>query len=67
MRGAVAAQGLRAAVPRPTQTWVADTQCDGFAEECRRQTRLAAAADLADTDLAAFLGAAFDDIEQLRT
>jgi hypothetical protein len=44
--------------------WVPDTRSPGFAEECRRQTRLAAAYDLVDSDLAAFLGAGFDDVER---
>jgi hypothetical protein len=57
-RAALRAKGLR-----PVQIWVPDTQRPGFAQECRRQSRLAAAADLADADLLAFLGAALDDIE----
>lgn len=31
---------LRAAGLRPVQIWVADTRAPGFAEECRRQSRL---------------------------
>ena len=31
---------LRAAGLRPVQIWVADTRVPGFAEECRRQSRL---------------------------
>ncbi len=31
---------LRAAGLRPVQVWVADTRAPGFAEECRRQSRL---------------------------
>jgi Protein of unknown function (DUF3018) len=53
---------LRAAGLRPVQIWVPDTRRPGFAEECRRQSRLAAAADAADADLDAFLDAALDDL-----
>ena len=45
---------LRQAGLRPVQIWVPDTRRPGFAEECRRQSRLAAEADLADADLATF-------------
>ncbi len=54
---------LRDAGLRPVQIWVPDTRRPGFAEECRRQLRLAAASDRADRDLAAFLDAALGDIE----
>jgi hypothetical protein len=54
---------LRAAGLRPIQIWALDTRHPGFAEEARRQTRLAAASDLADRDLLAFLDAGFADIE----
>lgn len=36
---------LRAAGLRPVQLWVPDTSAPGFAEECRRQSLLIAAAD----------------------
>lgn len=49
---------LRRAGLRPVQIWVPDTRRPGFAEECRRQSRLVAAADLADADLRAFMDAA---------
>jgi len=39
---------LRMAGLRPVQIWVPDTRRPGFAEECRRQSRLAAQADMAD-------------------
>lgn len=55
--------GLRAAGLRPLQIWVPDTRRPGFAEECRRQSRLAAIADAADPDLEAFMDAALDDME----
>lgn len=32
--------GLRASGLRPLQIWVPDTRRPGFAEECRRQSRL---------------------------
>jgi len=32
--------GLRASGLRPVQIWVPDTRRPGFAEECRRQSRL---------------------------
>jgi len=35
---------------------------DGFAGECRRQSRLAAEADAADPELAAFLDGALADL-----
>ena len=54
---------LREAGLRPVQLWVPDTRRPGFAEECRRQARLAAAADLGDGDLSAFLESALNDIE----
>jgi hypothetical protein len=53
---------LRDAGLRPVQIWAPDTRRPGFAEECRRQSRLAAAADAADADLDAFLDAALDDL-----
>ena len=55
---------LREAGLRPVQIWVPDTRRPGFAAECRRQSRLAAASDLGDKDLAAFLDAAVGDIER---
>ena len=53
---------LREAGLRPVQIWVPDARRPGFAEECRRQSCLAAAADAADADLDAFLDAALDDL-----
>ncbi|WP_265283068.1 antitoxin MazE family protein [Verminephrobacter aporrectodeae] len=41
---------LRVAGLRPVQIWVSDTRRPNFAEECRRQSHLAAAADLAGAD-----------------
>jgi hypothetical protein len=48
---------LRAAGMRPVQIWVADTRRPGFAEECRRQSHLAAQADATDLELQVFLEA----------
>ena len=53
---------LRARGLRPVQIWVPDTRTPGFAEECRRQTALAAASDRADAELTGFLDAALDDL-----
>ncbi len=47
---------LRAAGLRPIQIWVPDTRAPGFAAECERQCRVAAAA--VDADLDAWLDAA---------
>jgi L-alanine-DL-glutamate epimerase-like enolase superfamily enzyme len=54
---------LRAAGLRPIQIWVPDTRRPGFAEECRRQARIVAAADAADHELEAFLDAALVDLD----
>ena len=53
---------LRAAGLRPVQTWVPDARKPGFAEECRRQSRIVAAADLADPDLQDAMEAALTDV-----
>lgn len=52
---------LRAAGLRPVQIWVPDTRRPGFTEECRRQSRVIAAADAADRELNGFLDAALAD------
>mgnify|MGYP001765631619 CR=1 FL=1 len=54
---------LRASGLRPVQIWVPDTRDPGFAEECRRQSLIAAEADHLDTELHAFMDAALEDIE----
>ncbi|WP_048308471.1 antitoxin MazE family protein [Halomonas sp. PR-M31] len=54
---------LRAQGMRPITIWVPDTRAPGFAEECRRQSRLAAEADKQDPTLDSFLDAALMDIE----
>ena len=52
---------LRMAGLRPVQIWVPDTRRPNFAEECRRQTRLAAQADKADADMQHFMDEALAD------
>jgi hypothetical protein len=54
---------LRAAGLRPVQIWVPDTRGPGFAQECRRQSRLAAHADAADVELQRFMDDALADVE----
>lgn len=54
---------LRAAGLRPIQIWVPDSRRPGFAEECRRQAKLAANADKVDPDLDAFLEAALSELD----
>jgi len=54
---------LRAAGLRPVQIWVPDTSRPGFAEECRRQSLLVAAADATAPELSAFLDAALADLD----
>ena len=55
--------GLRAAGLRPIQIWVPDTRQEGFSEECRRQSRLAAEAGRKDADLLSFMDKSLADIE----
>jgi hypothetical protein len=54
---------LRMAGLRPVQIWVPDTRRPDFAEECRRQSRLVAQADLADTDMLQFMDEAMADAD----
>lgn len=54
---------LRMAGLRPVQIWVPDTRRPGFAEECSRQSRLAAQADMADEAVQRFMDEALADIE----
>jgi len=54
---------LRMAGLRPVQIWVPDTRLPGFAQECRRQSRLAARADAADPDLQRFMDDALVDVD----
>lgn len=55
-------EALRAAGLRPVQIWLPDTRRAGFAEECRRQSRLAAEADFADRDVQSFMDGAWADL-----
>ena len=54
---------LRTAGLRPVQIWVPDTRRPHFAEECRRQSRLVAQADLADTKMRQFMDEALADVD----
>jgi hypothetical protein len=45
------------------QIWVPDTRRPNFAAECRRQSKLVAQADMADTDTQAFMDEALADME----
>ena len=54
---------LRMAGLRPVQIWVPDTRRPGFAEECRRQSLIAAQADLADTDMQRFMDETLADVD----
>ncbi|CDS48053.1 Growth inhibitor [Polaromonas sp. CG9_12] len=54
---------LRMAGLRPVQIWVPDTRRPDFAAECRRQSRLAAQADMADVDLLDFMDDALADAD----
>lgn len=55
--------GLRAAGLRPVQIWVPDPRHPGFAEECRRQSRLTAVADQSDPTLAQEMDRLLADME----
>ena len=54
---------LRMAGLRPVQIWVPDTRRPNFAEECRRQSRLAAEADKADAAMQHFMDEALADLD----
>ncbi|MDQ2917542.1 MAG: antitoxin MazE family protein [Casimicrobiaceae bacterium] len=53
---------LRRAGLRPVQIWVPDTRRPSFVKECRRQSRLAAQADMADAALSDFMDDALADV-----
>jgi hypothetical protein len=55
-------EAMRAAGLRPVQIWVPDSRRAGFAEECRRQSRLVAKADARDAALVQDMDAALADI-----
>ncbi len=48
---------------RPVQIWVPDTRRPDFDQECRRQTLLVRASDLADPDLARFIESTVNKID----
>lgn len=54
---------LRASGLRPLQIWVPDTRRPGFADECRRQSALAAVSDAADRGLQDFMHDVVDMID----
>jgi hypothetical protein len=57
---------MRMAGLRPVQIWVPDTRRPDFAEECRRQCRLAAQADMADmadADMQQLMDEALADVD----
>lgn len=54
---------LRAAGLRPLQIWVPDTRRPGFADECRRQSKVAAVADMADTEMLDVMDEALADVD----
>jgi len=54
---------LRTAGLRPVQIWVPDTRRPNFADECRRQSRLTAQADITDTDMLHFMNDALADVD----
>ncbi|MBE0510056.1 MAG: antitoxin MazE family protein [Chromatiales bacterium] len=56
-------QALRMAGLRPVQIWVPDTRRPGFDEECRRQSRLAAKADLSDQEMDQFMDEVIQDLD----
>ncbi len=54
---------LRMAGLRPVQIWVPDTRRPDFADECRRQCRLVAQADMEDTSIQQFMEQALADMD----
>lgn len=54
---------LREAGLRPVQIWVADTRRPNFTEECHRQSRIAAQADMSDTGMQQFMDEALSDVD----
>jgi hypothetical protein len=57
-RDALLRAGLRA-----VQIWVPDTRRPDFAEQCRRQCRLAARADVVDSDTQRLMDDSLADLE----
>ena len=56
-------EALRMAGLRPVQIWVPDTRRPDFADECRRQSRLAASADMANASMQHFMDEALADVD----
>lgn len=54
-------EAMRTAGLRPVQIWLPDLRKPGLAEECRRQSAIAAAADHEDRELFDFMDAVFAD------
>ncbi len=54
---------LRAEGLRPVQLWVPDVRSPEFVQECKRQSRLVAKADMEDKELQHFLDQVLDDVE----
>ncbi len=54
---------LRQAGLRPIQLWVPDTRRPDFEQECRRQSRLVAKADLADREIQSLMDEALEDLD----
>ena len=54
---------LRMAGLRPVQIWVPDTRRHDFAEECQRQSRLAAHADMADPSMQQLMDESLADVD----
>ena len=54
---------LRLAGLRPVELWVPDTRQPGFAEECQRQSRLVAQADMADKHIEHVMEEAVADVD----
>jgi hypothetical protein len=45
------------------QIWVPDTRRPNFVDECRRQSKLVAQADMADTEMHRFMDEALEDVD----
>ena len=54
---------LRLAGLRPVQIWVPDTRRPDFAVECKRQSKLASQADVADLEMLGFMDAMLEDVD----
>ena len=58
-------EALRKLGLRPVQIWAPDSRLPGFAAECRRQSRVVAAADRRDKAIFALLEQAAADLDTL--